>query len=170
MIRFLSIGDDNSDTGVASGFLIHLGGVKSSGSSVHLIYSMISIHCTYIYFVWLVLVPASLPKQWPILYPLTLLTPSGKHLVILLIHWKKGRLPLRDGQNYAMHLLEFLNCWQALLSCYTMLSVRKARISNTYLFFKLNLKCIEAVAPHVALCHYKVPRPIEPLWSISPLV
>ena len=32
---------------------------------------------------------------------------------------------LRDGQHYAMRLLEFLNCWRALPSCYATLNVRK---------------------------------------------
>ena len=37
---------------------------------------------------------------------------------------------LRDGQHYAMRLLELLNCWRALPSCYATLSVRKASISS----------------------------------------
>ena len=37
---------------------------------------------------------------------------------------------LRDRQHYAMRLLEFLNYWRALPSCYATLSVRKASISS----------------------------------------
>ena len=58
---------------------------------------------------------------------------------------------LRDGQNYAMCLLKFLNCWRVLPGCYATLSLSEKQAFLALSFVDWQLCRSTAVSPQLTL-------------------